>query len=69
MGSFDIKGGHGGAFMGCRHCEAELERDPKTGNYFCPTPGCGKGSLSASNGITTTVDGDGNMTLVAGKPS
>lgn len=55
--------------MSCRECGTELERDPKTGNYFCPKPGCGKGGLSSPNGIKTTVDEHGNVTLSSsGKP-
>jgi len=63
-------GGISGVGMSCRHCEAPLERDPETGNYRCPTPGCGRGSLSSPDGITTTVDEEGRtVTLRNGKPS
>jgi len=56
--------------MKCRHCEAVLERDTTTGNYFCPTPDCGKGGISSPDGITTIVDEHGNVTLKSsGKPS
>ena len=67
MGSFDIKGGHGGVTMGCIHCGQGLVRDTQTGNYKCVTPGCGKGSLSSPDGVETTVDEHGNVTLTSGK--
>lgn len=56
--------------MKCCECDAGLERDLQTGNYFCPNPECGKGGISSSNGITTTVDEDGNFVLSSkGRPS
>lgn len=59
-----------GVKMKCRVCETDLDRDPETGNYFCPKPGCGKGGISSPDGITTTVDEDGNVTLSSkGRPS
>lgn len=62
--------GLGGVRMMCRHCGADLERELSTGNYHCPTPGCGKGSLTSPAGITTTTDEDGNVRLESGrKPS
>jgi len=67
VGSFDIKGGHGGVSMGCRYCGESLVRDPSTGNYRCDTAGCGKGSLSSPDGIETTVDEHGNVRLTSGK--
>ena len=69
MGSFDITGGRGGFSIRCRHCDADLDRDVETGNYFCPTSSCGKGSLSSPSGITTTVDEHGNVTFKNGKPT
>jgi len=69
VGSFDIKSGFGDVTMGCIGCGADLERDVETGNYFCPTSSCGKGSLSSPSGITTTVDEHGNVTLTNGKPT
>ena len=71
MGGFTITGGFGGLMrMACKACDADLERDPKTGNYRCPDPACGKGGLSSPGGIVTTVDDDGNVLLTGGqKPS
>jgi hypothetical protein len=67
VASFDIKGGLGGVTMGCRACGALLTRDPQTGNYFCPTEGCGQGHLTGSGGIETTVREDGSVLLTSGK--
>ena len=65
--TISISNGHGGPVLRCIVCDAGLERDTKTGNYKCPTAGCGKGSLSSPNGIETTVDEHGNVTHRSGK--
>lgn len=53
----------------CRVCITELERDLKTGNYFCPKPECGKGGIRSKDGIKTIVDEHGDVTLFStGKP-
>jgi hypothetical protein len=55
--------------MSCRICRTELERDLETGNYFCPKPECGQGGIRSKDGIKTTVDERGNVTLSStGKP-
>lgn len=69
MPSFMVNNGLGGVTMGCIKCGADLERDPESGNYRCPTPDCGAGSLSSKDGIETVVDEHGNVTLKSGKPS
>jgi len=59
-----------GARMSCHECGTDLKRDPKTGNYLCPKPGCGKGGIVSNEGIITTVDTNGNIVLRCGeKPS
>lgn len=54
-----------GVTMSCRECGTELERNPETGNYKCPAPDCGKGGISSPDGIKTTVDESGNVTLTS----
>lgn len=66
MASFEITGGVGGVSMGCLYCGALLVRDEETGNYRCPTEGCGKGGITSPGGIETTVDEDGNVKLTSG---
>ena len=54
-----------GLKVSCRACGTEFKKDPETGNYECPKPGCGKGGIRGKGGISVTKDEKGNVSIVS----